>query len=542
MSDQPTRFAWATWRATLSITFALFLIRIAYLALVCPYDLVADEAQYWDWSRNLELSYYTKGPGVAWIIAGSTWLFGSFEWAIRLPATLATTVTMLAVAKLATESANGDERAGFFAAVLVALCPPFVFTAQVMTIDAPFFACWALAATLGWRVMQTAHGHRAPTAALIGLGAVLGVGFLFKYTILLLVPGLIIYVMLNRRRLALGRWWPGVLIGLLTFFGCISPVILWNHQHDWPTVSHLLGHLHVAGGDVEARSWSYEPKWTLAMVGTQIGAVGVPLMVLMVLALIRARRLRHDQSHIHSAAQYAFWCGLPVWAFYFGLSFMTDVEGNWPLPAYLTWLVPVAVGLLPELSTHQQRVSAWLADSTRPKMGFFRAKPETPWQIAWHWAIGWGIVATLAIMAAPWIAQLPVLRDYNLARRVTGHHERAAVIQQHFDEIARDATKPPIIITDRYSKTALLAFYLPNQPTVYCASPYMGDRRTPYDLFEATNLTKPELYGRDALLYGGFEEQWRKALGFDEVDTLDKDRLIYFGRGMSFGDSAEDGS
>ena len=40
---------------------ALLLVRVIYLIWLCPWELVEDEAQYWDWSRHFALSYYSKG-------------------------------------------------------------------------------------------------------------------------------------------------------------------------------------------------------------------------------------------------------------------------------------------------------------------------------------------------------------------------------------------------------------------------------------------------------------------------------------------------
>ena len=55
----------------------------------CP----PDEAHYWDWSRHLDWSYYSKGPLVAWLIRASCELFGPLSvaadgdlLAVRLPA------------------------------------------------------------------------------------------------------------------------------------------------------------------------------------------------------------------------------------------------------------------------------------------------------------------------------------------------------------------------------------------------------------------------------------------------------------------------
>src|SRR6202521_847724 len=67
-----------------------------YMAHACPLELAADEAHYWDWSRHLDWSYYSKGPLVAWLIRLSCELFGGLSvrlcgsemLAVRLPATL----------------------------------------------------------------------------------------------------------------------------------------------------------------------------------------------------------------------------------------------------------------------------------------------------------------------------------------------------------------------------------------------------------------------------------------------------------------------
>src|SRR5438045_4592691 len=67
-----------------------------YLADQCPLDLAADEAHYWDWSRHLDWSYYSKGPLVAWIIGAACelaepWAMattGTLMPAVRLPAVL----------------------------------------------------------------------------------------------------------------------------------------------------------------------------------------------------------------------------------------------------------------------------------------------------------------------------------------------------------------------------------------------------------------------------------------------------------------------
>src|ERR1700741_3441861 len=64
---------------------AITALRLLWLALQ-PADLFPDEAQYWVWSQNLALGYYSKPPLVAWLIALTTGLLGNSEFAVRLSA------------------------------------------------------------------------------------------------------------------------------------------------------------------------------------------------------------------------------------------------------------------------------------------------------------------------------------------------------------------------------------------------------------------------------------------------------------------------
>ena len=65
----------------------------------------------------------------------------------------------------------------------------------------------------------------------------------------------------------------------------------------------------------------------------------------------------------------------------------------------------------------------------------------------------------------------------------------------------------------------LMAFYLPGQPTVYCASSLTGGRRTQYDFWAHTDLNDLEKLGsRPAVMIGADEEQW--VVAFDRVERF----------------------
>ena len=60
---------------TFLFLLAIFLIKIMSI-LNSPLSLSVDEAQYWDWSNNLDLGYFSKPPLIAWLIASTTYFFG----------------------------------------------------------------------------------------------------------------------------------------------------------------------------------------------------------------------------------------------------------------------------------------------------------------------------------------------------------------------------------------------------------------------------------------------------------------------------------
>src|SRR5205809_8095586 len=110
---------------TLFIAFLLAMtaFRFIYLVWLCPLDLAPDEAHYWDWSRNLDWSYYSKGPLVAYLIRvacalfghWSGWLTGTEMVAVRLPAVLCGS---LLLASLYVLTAQVSRREGLAAAVV----------------------------------------------------------------------------------------------------------------------------------------------------------------------------------------------------------------------------------------------------------------------------------------------------------------------------------------------------------------------------------------------------------------------------------------
>src|SRR5882724_9564552 len=85
----PLVHAWMTWRSALCLILGVTLLRAAYNAWISPWDLVGDEAYYWQQGRHLALCYNEKGPLLPWMVGAACRAFGDVEWAVRLPMVVA---------------------------------------------------------------------------------------------------------------------------------------------------------------------------------------------------------------------------------------------------------------------------------------------------------------------------------------------------------------------------------------------------------------------------------------------------------------------
>ena len=472
-----------------ALVAALFLLRLLW-QLISPFTLVEDEAHYWEWSRHLDWSYYSKGPGVAWSIFASTKLLGTTEFAVRLPALISSALGSVAIYKAA-KIAYNDQITTFVAALLWLCIPGLAIAGLVMTIDAPYTACWAWATYFATKALL----QNSPKSWL-PFGLFIALGFLFKYTILLLIPGVLLAAIFIKPNKLNPKWFAlGITLSLLG----LLPVLIWNAQHDWATVRHLLGHLGAPGGDTEntiAIQDPWTPLWMLEYIALQI-AIGAGVLFLALFAILNTRK--HADQQTRNATTTLWLLALPIFAFYFIVSLFTQTEGNWALAGFVSIIPPAAWAVIDAVKRNDRPVKA-----------------------AWGLSIFLGVAALLLFPTATWASKRAIVGHYIPISRMTGMREHAAHAQQILDDLESQTGQQPLIITEHYGRASQLAFYLDNHPTTYCISALVGGRKTQYDLWTSTDLSNPQtlapLQGRPALLMGGRIDQWTPA--FDQVKDI----------------------
>ena len=416
-----------TWQSLLLLCFALLGLR-ALLIHFAGLELHFDEAQYWEWSRRPDWSYYSKGPLAAWSIHLSTTLFGHGEWQVRLPAWLAAG-GFVAVLFYFARDLWGSAAAGWWAVLLGATTPVYFALGSVMSTDIFLFLCWTLALWTGFRALY----RDAPTAW-YGCGAAVGIGALGKLSIGL-VPFFLGLFVLFRKPAVLRN--PHLWGGLGLLFVCMVQVIWWNSQHDWVMLRHELGHAGLTETAPAAYDWNdlldfIAGQWL--MLSPLVALVWIPL-------LLRPPRLP-EQRLIWGIS----WL---VLAFFIVKALHAKVQPNWPAPAYIGLLVLFA-GRIPELSKRLR--------------GFVLA------------GIAIGSVLLGALFFTPHLG-IDGKRDPFKKLK----HWRAPVF-----ELARQSPDSTFLLVPYYQLAGELAFYWPEPIEVYLTGS-AGRRMNQYDLWPSVN-------------------------------------------------------
>src|SRR6266446_407718 len=212
----------STTRAVWLFLFVLTGIRLALLSATALYP---DEAYYWLWSQRPALSYFSKGPGVAFAIRSSTAIFGDNEFGVRFWSPLLAAGTSLLIYYFAQRLFSS--LAGFWTVVVLNVTPIFNLGSLVFTIDPLSLFFWVAALYTFWLALD---GTPSFSWWWPLTGLLVGLGFLSKYTNALeLISVVLVLALAPRLRHEFMR--PGLYLLLAMFALCTIPPIIWNTQH-----------------------------------------------------------------------------------------------------------------------------------------------------------------------------------------------------------------------------------------------------------------------------------------------------------------------
>jgi 4-amino-4-deoxy-L-arabinose transferase-like glycosyltransferase len=211
---------------------ACLLARLAYIASGII-QLGEDEAYQWLWSKHLALSYYSKPPAHRLHPIPGNVLVGRHRVRRAFLSPVIAAVLSLLVLRFFAREVNA--RAGFFLLLIITATPLMSAGAVLMTIDPLSVLFWTAAMLAGWRAVQ----DNAPTRQWLWVGLWMGLGFLSKYTELFQLLCWAVFFASSGPLRANTCGARDHTLALLVNLVCALPVLIWNAQHDWITVSHV---------------------------------------------------------------------------------------------------------------------------------------------------------------------------------------------------------------------------------------------------------------------------------------------------------------
>jgi len=435
-------------QSAFALLAAFLLARAAFNAMYVqwgPMDLFPDEAHYWEWSRNLDWSYYSKGPMVAYIIALFTRSLGHTTLAVRsgtIVLSVLTGLTLYAAARRITS----DHRYAFWSSIVLGITPLGSAGSFIMTIDAPFVFFWVLGMYMAWRAVEEDRPHWW-----LVTGLTVGLGMLSKYTMAFFWPSLFIYLALSRRgRAMLGNGW---LYGAVLLSAVVLiPVIIWNAGHEWVTLRHLwgqtIGHSLWAGLTL---------RYFVEFMGSQMLVISPLIFLGMIYAMARVARRPMNEGDL-----FCLCFAMVTLGSFFLKSLQGKTQANWA--AYKIR----QAGLEPSF---RRRLCGWIIASVAICLILSLA--------------GYSLFYLRALGI-----HIPPSRDP--ANRAYGWAELGEQVGKAYQEKGGEGRV--FLVCERYQEASELAFYVPGHPRVFNVN--LGRRLNQYDFWQPMSTQR----GKDALV------------------------------------------
>ncbi len=420
----------------------VLLIKLAYLrsGLI---GLTGDEAYQWVWSRHPALSYVSKPPLIAYVQFVGTHLWGDNEFGVRFFSPVIGAILALLVLRFFAREVNA--RAGFFLLLIMLATPLAAIGSILLTVDPLSVVFWTAAMMAGWRAAQP-DGR---TSHWLWTGLWMGLGLLSKYVeTVQWICWAVFFVLWKPARAHLRR--PGPYLALAVNLAFALPVLIWNFQHGWSGVDHLVKH----NARLDAHwqlSWRHLTDF-LNFLGTQAAVLNPVYFIAMLWAAIAFwRRHRQDLRLI-----YLFSMGAPLFLMYLFYSFRVRILPNWTAPCMLPLFCLMAIYWDERWRQGLRLVKVWLIAGL---------------------AIGLPVIVLAhEVDLIKKIVGRPLPPKPDPMTRVRAYREFAAVVGDARSKLLAEG--PPVfIIGGHYQIASLISFYLPEArtniikaPLVYCLS------------------------------------------------------------------------
>ena len=499
-------------RYTIGLVVLLTAFRIVYLACFCPLDLAPDEAHYWDWSRHLDWSYYSKGPLVAWLIRLGCELFGPLSlqltgsevMAVRLPAVICGALLLIGLTVL-TKQISGSDQLAFYVVLATAFQPIITAGSVLMTIDSPFACLWTWALVCAHYAVVHESRWAWPTTGLL-----IGLGILAKYTMGLWLLSFVLFLLFTptyRYLLVRSGFWVMVLVAFVSTL----PILYWNYQNEWVTFRHV-----ARQAGIQTAKHSAGLRWLgpFEYLGGQFALLLGYAFVAWVCAMVVFRPTRERDPRI----RYLWWMSAPTFLFFGAASLKAPGQINWPIATYLSGIVLMVF---------------WLSRALQSPDIAYRRLSRIGATAAFCLCFFVTIVSMDTRLIRPLLVEVAqrIKKDDQLAIRAVdptcrlrGFKHLGVEIDAVRGQVRTEEARDPIVAGANWSMIGEIGFYCQGHPDVVSLGPYFGDRRSQYDIWRPNPIADIQAFsGRTFLVVASHETTLRQAF----ADVKQAKEVIY---------------
>ncbi len=461
-----------------ALVFFLLLISLfrIYFIMTSPIDLSPDEAHYWEWSRRLDWSYYSKGPMIAYLIYLGTSVFGDTVFGVRVFAVVLSAASSCLIYLMARDLY--DEKTGLASALLLQIVPLYSVFGVLFTIDSPFIFFWVLSLYILHKLLKRQLYKGCKTTFdyfWVLLGISVGLGLLTKYTMAFFLFSGLLFLLSSKDTRGLLKT-SGPYIAVLVSLAVFSPVILWNAANGWVTLKHTAGQAHIAEGlKISAIDF-------IEFVGSQFGVITPVLLVLIITALWKIRKTEKGA--------FLFWFSAPTLIFFILKSLQGKVEANWALPGYAAGFIAFSACYARDIMTAGRSRKALLISGI--------------------------LLSLLVTFFAHFPSLLHLPQKIDPTSKLVGWKELGQETSVIYKEMA--LTGPVFVFASRYQVSSEVAFYMDGHPVTYCIN--LDRRMNQYDLWPGIEGFK----GQNAVyvrMSGNLPEEVGRAFEHCEKKPLD---------------------
>ena len=283
------------------------------------FSLYGDEAQYWLWSKELDLGYYSKPPLLAWFLSGHTAFFGDSFVSLKMFPLLVYFLIFFAFYKLCLEL-NLSKDNSVICSVCFLSIPAASVSSFLISTDLLLLLFWTLSMMTLLRIRSVGSLKN-----FLLLGAFLGLAFLAKYAAIYFLLSFLMLVFIDNETLVMLKknkipFFAFVLALLLV----VLPNVYWNFNNGWVTLSHTADNTNLQNLNLNF----YEP---LKFIISQIFMLGVVLFFSFIYVI--------RYFHLDFENKFLLIFSLPIIFIVLIESFLVRANANWAAPALISLFI-----------------------------------------------------------------------------------------------------------------------------------------------------------------------------------------------------------